>query len=80
MHLANSQGSTPLDEGASPDGRYLYLVLPGSGRVAAWQIRADGSLRKIGEFAGLPRTVNGDQPQHGGVARSVPAPSIRRRH
>ncbi len=60
-HPGNTQGSTPLDERISPDGRFLYLVLPGSGRVAGWRINADGSLTKVGEFGGLPRTVNGDQ-------------------
>jgi hypothetical protein len=54
------QGSTPLDLGISPDGRFLYNVLPGSGRVGAWRINPDGSLGKIGEFPGLPETVNGD--------------------
>ncbi|WP_395725455.1 lactonase family protein [Nakamurella sp.] len=60
-HPGNVQGSTPLDSRVSPDGTFLYVVLPGSGRVAGWQIRDDGSLRKVGEFGGLPQTVNGDQ-------------------
>lgn len=60
-HPGNVQGSTPLDSRVSPDGAFLYVVLPGSGKVAGWQIRDDGSLRKVGEFGGLPRTVNGDQ-------------------
>lgn len=60
-HPGNIQGSTPLDSRVSPDGKFLYVVLPGSGKVAGWQIRDDGSLRKVGEFAGLPRTVDGDQ-------------------
>jgi hypothetical protein len=58
-HPASAQGSTPLDAGVSPDGKSLYVVLPGSGKVAAWSIHSDGSLSKIGEFAGLPRTVDG---------------------
>jgi 6-phosphogluconolactonase len=58
-----TQGSTPLDLRLSHDGRYLYNVLPGSGKVAAWQINHDGSLTKIGEFPGLPDTVNGDVAQ-----------------
>ncbi|MCP9494335.1 MAG: beta-propeller fold lactonase family protein [Pyrinomonadaceae bacterium MAG19_C2-C3] len=56
----NRQGSTPLDLRISPDGKFLYNVLPGSGRVAGWRINDDGSLTKIGEFGGLPRTVYGD--------------------
>jgi 6-phosphogluconolactonase len=59
-HPGNVQGSTPLDIRTSPDGRFLYLVLPGSGKVAAWRIAGDGHLAKLGEYAGLPQTVNGD--------------------
>ncbi len=57
---ANIQGSTPLDIRVSPDGRFLYDVLPGSGKVAGWRINPDGTLTKIGEFGGLPQTVYGD--------------------
>jgi len=60
VHPANVQGSTPLDIRVSPDGRFVYDVLPGSGKVAAWTINQNGSLTKIGEFSGLPATVNGD--------------------
>jgi len=59
-HPGNVQGSTPLDIRTSPDGRFLYLVLPGSGKVAAWRIAADGQLAKLGEYGGLPQTVDGD--------------------
>jgi 6-phosphogluconolactonase len=47
-HPGNVQGSTPLDSRVSPDGKFLSVVLPGSGKVAGWQIRDDGSLRKVG--------------------------------
>jgi 6-phosphogluconolactonase len=57
---ATPQGPTPLDARISPDGGTLYDVLPGSGHVAAWHINADGTLTKLGEYAGLPRTVDGD--------------------
>ncbi len=33
---------------------------PGSGKVGGWRINADGSLTKLGEFEGLPRSVDGD--------------------
>lgn len=56
----NAQGSTPLDLGISPDGKFLYLVEPGAGKVGAWRIGNDGSLTPLGEFAGLPATVDGD--------------------
>jgi hypothetical protein len=63
----NRQGSTPLD--IRVVGQFVYDVLPGSGKVAAWQINDDGSLDKIGEFpitilvGGVERllkTINGD--------------------
>jgi 6-phosphogluconolactonase (cycloisomerase 2 family) len=57
---ARSQGSTPLDLAISRDGRFLYNVLPGSGRVAGWRIEENGSLVPIGEFPGLGQAVEGD--------------------
>jgi 6-phosphogluconolactonase len=67
------QGSTPLDIRVSHDGRFLYDVLPGSGKVAGWRINnGDGSLTKLGEFpitienkngVRLLDTVNGDVAQ-----------------
>lgn len=56
----NIQGPTPLDLRVSPNGKFVYDVLPGSGNVAGWRINADGTLTKIGEYHGLPQTVNGD--------------------
>lgn len=57
----NLQGTTPLDMAVSGNGRFLYVVLPGAGKVGAWQIGSDGSLTKLGEFPGLPKTIDGDQ-------------------
>lgn len=57
----NVQGSTPLDMAISGDGRFLYVVLPGAGKVGAWRIGSDGRLHKLGEFPGLPQTIDGDQ-------------------
>jgi 6-phosphogluconolactonase len=59
-HPESVQGSTPLDARLSQDGRFLYVVLPGSGKVAGWQIMDDGTLSKLGEYAGLPQTIDGD--------------------
>jgi hypothetical protein len=42
-------------------GHFLYLVEPGSGKVGAWRIAADGRLVKLGEYPGRPQTVDGDQ-------------------
>jgi hypothetical protein len=66
----NSQGSTPLD--IRVVDQFVYDVLPGSGQVAAWRIKDDGSLDKIGEFPitiqvgnveVLLKTVDGDHAQ-----------------
>jgi 6-phosphogluconolactonase len=59
-HPGNLQGTTPLDMAVSGDGRFLYLVEPGAGKVGAWRIRSSGALTKVGEFAGLPQTPDGD--------------------
>jgi len=56
----NTQGSTPLDARISKDGRFLYVVLPGAGKVGGWRIEDDGTLTKVGEFEGLTQTVDGD--------------------
>jgi len=54
-------------------GRFLYNVLPGSGAVAGWRINDDGSLTKIGEFGGLPDTVNRDHAPFDFSALGSPA-------
>ena len=72
-HPENIQGSTPLDARISQDGRYLYVVLPGSGKVAGWRIMDDGKLAKLGEYAGLPQTVNGDHAPFDFSALGSPA-------
>jgi hypothetical protein len=62
----NRQGSTPLD--IRVVDQFVYDVLPGSGKVAAWKINDDGSLAPLGEFP-IPidadnvtrlKTINGD--------------------
>ncbi len=69
----NQQGSTPLDLGIDPNGQFLYNVLPGSGKVAAWRINADGSLTKIAEYSGLPKAVDGDHAPSDFSALGSPA-------
>ena len=58
--VGKPQGSTPLDIRVSDNGNWLYDVLPGSGKIAGWQINDNGSLTKIGEFGNLPDTIPGD--------------------
>jgi 6-phosphogluconolactonase len=72
-HPENVQGSTPLDARISQDGRFLYVVLPGSGKVAGWQIMDDGTLSKLGEYAGLPQTIDGDHAPFDFSALGSPA-------
>jgi 6-phosphogluconolactonase len=48
---------------ATRDGRFLYAVNEGSDSVAAFRIRRDGSLDRIGVFAS-----GGDQPDSIGIA------------
>jgi len=60
QHGPNVRGSTPLDLRVSKNGKFLYDILPGTGKVAAWRINSDGTLTSIGEYSGLPMTVNGD--------------------
>jgi 6-phosphogluconolactonase len=72
-HPENVQGSTPLDARISQDGRFLYVVLPGSGKVAGWEIADDGKLSKLGEYAGLPQTIDGDHAPFDFSALGSPA-------
>jgi 6-phosphogluconolactonase len=72
-HPENIQGTTPLDARISQDGRFLYVVLPGSGKVAGWEIADDGALSKLGEYAGLPQTIDGDHAPFDFSALGSPA-------
>lgn len=44
--------SQPVDLSLSADGQYLYQLLRGTGAVAAFRIRANGSLRRLGVIVG----------------------------
>ncbi|WP_179137228.1 lactonase family protein [Candidatus Entotheonella palauensis] len=49
---------------AGQDGHsFLYAVQPRLGRVGAWLINADGSLKDLGTFPGLTPGVNPDAPE-----------------
>ncbi len=61
--VGQPQGGTPLDIRVSPNGRFLYDVLPGNGVVAGWRINPNtGALTKIGEFGNLHGAIAGDVP------------------
>ncbi len=44
--------SQPVDLALSSDGRYLYLLLRGTGAVAAFRIEGNGSLTSLGIVTG----------------------------
>ncbi len=47
-------GSHPLDESVTPDGRFLYVLADGFGKVEGFRIAADGSLHHLGSAGSLP--------------------------
>lgn len=51
---ATGEMSQPEDMDLSVDGRYLYALLTGTGRVAAFRIEANGGLTSLGTFGGIP--------------------------
>lgn len=46
----SGNNSQPVDLAKSEDGKFLYNLLRGTGAIAAWNIRNDGSLESIGHF------------------------------
>jgi 6-phosphogluconolactonase len=46
--------SQPEDMDLSEDGRFLYALLTGTGRVAAFRIEGDGGLTPLGRVKGVP--------------------------
>ena len=62
--IHTGKDSYPTDLIATPDGRFLYALLPGLKQVAAYQVNMDGSLVSLG-------VAHGDWPIHiqGIVAR-----------
>ena len=45
-------GSHPIDFTATPDGRFLYVLLPGTSQVGMYGINQDGSLTQQGAAQG----------------------------
>jgi 6-phosphogluconolactonase len=46
------EGSHPVDFAVTPDGRFLYVLLPGSSQVGIYGINPDGSLTSRGSLKG----------------------------
>lgn len=45
-------GSHPVDFAVTPDGRFLYVLLPGTSQVGVYRINPDGSLVHLDAFQG----------------------------
>jgi 6-phosphogluconolactonase (cycloisomerase 2 family) len=52
-------GTGTIDEALSRDSRYLYVLARAAGRIAAYRIRPDGSLKFVLPQEGLPTTAAG---------------------
>jgi len=52
-------GSGPIDTALSRNGRFLYTLNSGSGTIAAFSVRANGSLSPRPSLSGIPAGSNG---------------------
>jgi hypothetical protein len=41
----------------SGDGKYLFNLLSGDGALGVYTINSDGTLTKLGDIVGLPKTA-----------------------
>jgi 6-phosphogluconolactonase (cycloisomerase 2 family) len=56
---AMAANSRPLDLGFSQNGRYLYILTPGSASVSAFRVAADGSLAALPSVGGILNSAVG---------------------
>jgi 6-phosphogluconolactonase (cycloisomerase 2 family) len=56
---ATGPSSFPIDLDTSRDGEFLYVLLAGTHRIAAYEINPNGSLTPHGSVGGLPGSANG---------------------
>jgi 6-phosphogluconolactonase (cycloisomerase 2 family) len=47
------------DEDLSDDGHYLYAIDADGGRIYGWSVEAEGALKPVGSWEGVPATVAG---------------------
>jgi 6-phosphogluconolactonase (cycloisomerase 2 family) len=52
-------GSTPLDAAFSNDGRFLYVLTPGTNDIQGFSLGSDGSLTPLTQVAGSPSSASG---------------------
>lgn len=52
-------GANPLDAVTTVDGKYLFVLSPATNEIAAFFVRADGTLEKLPSQFGLPSTAYG---------------------
>ncbi|HEY1501911.1 MAG TPA: beta-propeller fold lactonase family protein [Acidobacteriaceae bacterium] len=50
-------GANNLDMAISGDGKYLFNLLSGDGALGVYTINSDGTLTKLGDIVGLPKTA-----------------------
>jgi 6-phosphogluconolactonase (cycloisomerase 2 family) len=52
-------GSTPLDAAFSNDGRFLYVLTPGTNNIQGFSLRSDGSLTPLTQVTASPSSASG---------------------
>src|SRR6266536_4566645 len=52
-------GSTPLDAAFSNDGRFLYVLTPGTNNIQGFSLSSDGSLTPLTQVTGSPSSASG---------------------
>ncbi len=67
LRLINASGvtastgpsSTPLDAAFSNDGRFLYVLTPGTNNIQGFSLGSDGSLTPLTQVTGSPSSASG---------------------
>jgi 6-phosphogluconolactonase len=52
-------GSTPVDAAFSNDGRFLYVLTPGTNNIQGFSLGSDGSLNPLTQVTGSPSSASG---------------------
>ena len=72
--IPTSGVTLPLDIAVSPDGRFVYLVEPGTGAVGAWRVDSyTGSLTAIGDVVAFEPAPAHAPPDHFSTDGGSPA-------
>lgn len=57
--ITGMAGKAPVDEDITDDNKFLYVVNNADHSFSTFEINADGSLKKLPDFMGLPSTASG---------------------